>query len=260
MKLFIALVLFILPTLTIACWLAVPLSDVIKGNPVVVHGKITEVVYAPKQKSGSDIATITIDEVLKDETGQKLQNGSKIKLAMPAKNNEMHMSTDLYYNIGKEGFWILEFHEGMYLATYPDDFQPTSARSEVIEAFHPKPNTSKPDKITFKDQLDAPIVQYIYSSEVQQTKTLNVSEKIAPNPDEFKKFIAAQTLNKQCSFLNDEDTKDFEKNIVFVSNAWNIPSKKINKPSVNQKDCNAEKLSELFTTLIRVRDVADSFK
>ncbi|MBZ0265748.1 hypothetical protein K8I28_13885 [bacterium] len=63
---------------------------------------------------------------------------------MPAKKNVIHSSTDIYYEIGDSGIWILDFNKKRYLdkvspkvdlfhADYVGDRMEVSRREEIIE-------------------------------------------------------------------------------------------------------------------------------
>ena len=128
------LTLALLPVQAYGCWVDVPLSKVIKESPLVIRGKIVAIEHAAPADHALDTATIQVDEVLKDQTGKKLKAGSQIPLMMPAENNRVRSSIDLRYQNGAEGFWILEFRDGGYHATYPKDFQALEKRPEVKDA------------------------------------------------------------------------------------------------------------------------------
>lgn len=135
MKRILALLLCLLPFHTsLASWADIPLEKVVASSQLVVRGKIVAVEHAPAADYAYDTATIQVDEVLKDQTDKKIAKGTKIHLSMPAKNNRSRESTDILYPEGHEGFWILEFKDGKYLATYPKDYQPLTARDAVTKA------------------------------------------------------------------------------------------------------------------------------
>lgn len=123
-----------MPLEAYGCWADVPLSQIIKESPLLIRGKIIAIKHAAPADHALDTATIQVDEILKDQTGEKLKIGSQIPLMMPAKNNRVRVSVDLRYSKGADGFWILEFRDGAYHATYPKDFQPTEKRQEVATA------------------------------------------------------------------------------------------------------------------------------
>ncbi len=117
-----------------ACWVDIPLHEFIRESPVLVRGEIVQVDEAPRQKRAYDTGYIEVAEVLKNTTGQSIRRGDRIVLLMPARNNEIEVSTDLRYSAGDSGYWILRSDAGAFKADYPKAFQEKERKAEVLEA------------------------------------------------------------------------------------------------------------------------------
>ena len=122
----------------LACWIEIPLDQVVARGHVVVIGEITEIEHAERPEDEReyryDIAQITVQEVLRNTLAdQDIEAGGKIPLAMPSVNNVMMISTDIRYGVGRKGIWILWWHDGAFRAGYPKDFQPMEMEEEVRE-------------------------------------------------------------------------------------------------------------------------------
>lgn len=132
-----AVALLLGPSVSIACWAAVPLEKLIADNPVIVVGKIEKVDVSPPAKDGKqavtgDTAHIKVEQVLKNSLAETVITvGDTIPLAMPSQNAKLMVSTDLRYGVGTDGVWILEFKDDKYWATYPGDFRPRNKLGEI---------------------------------------------------------------------------------------------------------------------------------
>lgn len=117
-----------------ACWIDIPLEDVVQGSPLVVVGEIKRIKTAPRSRYAYDTAFIKVERILKNSGLKTPQEaGEKIPLAMPSINNRNRTSTDIRYQKGQRGVWILEFHKGKFWATYPKDFQDVEQEKEIVE-------------------------------------------------------------------------------------------------------------------------------
>jgi len=110
-----------------------PLSQVVKGSPVVVVGKIEAIdVAKASEERVYDIAHITVSKVLKNTLeGYPIKVGDKLPLSMPSVNNKVQISTDLHFKKGTEGVWILEIKDKTFWATYPKDYQAADREQKV---------------------------------------------------------------------------------------------------------------------------------
>ena len=123
---------------SLASWLDVPLDEVVRTSPVVVTGKITEIKPAGEPTNENefqyDTAFITVAKVLKNDLkDKKIKAGDKLPLSMPAASNKMIVSTDIRFEKGREGVWILELQKETFRATYPKDYQALSEEKKISE-------------------------------------------------------------------------------------------------------------------------------
>jgi len=120
----------------IASWIDLSLEKVIQQSHVVVIGEITHVTAADPPKDGImyqyDVADITVKEVLFNNlTNRVVAPKQNLPLSMPSVKNRARMSTDIRYEVGARGIWILELRDGTFWATYPKDYQPMSSEKEI---------------------------------------------------------------------------------------------------------------------------------
>ena len=117
----------------------VPLDEMVSQNPVVVAGKIERIKRATpsKEETGRperlyDIAYIKVAKVLKNELEDSpIQPGAEIPLSMPSLHGPRR-STDISYDEGTEGIWILRYSHDVFWAGHPMALQPLSKEQEVI--------------------------------------------------------------------------------------------------------------------------------
>jgi hypothetical protein len=134
MKIRILLLLLAASPTTWGCWADIPLEDFVSRNPLVVQARIVRVDEAPRQRYGYDTAHLEVISVLKNATGASLAPSQQIKLLMPAKRNEVLVSTDIRYSLGESGYWILRKEGEGYKADYPKAFYRDEHADEVIQA------------------------------------------------------------------------------------------------------------------------------
>ena len=117
-----------------AMWAAVSQDVLVAENKVIVVGKIEEI-QAATAGTKYDTALITVTEVLKNELDMAIKVGDKLPLAMPATGQGLmiSVSTDISYKKGTAGVWLLEYKDKMFLATYPKDYQPATAKEEIVK-------------------------------------------------------------------------------------------------------------------------------
>lgn len=116
------------PSGVLACWKDVPLKTIIKKSPVIVIGEITRIKSAKppfsEDEQKFDTAFITVTEVLKNDLPKyNIKVGDKLPLSMPSAKNVVKCSTDLIYELGIKGIWIIDYRDKSFWATYPKDFQ-----------------------------------------------------------------------------------------------------------------------------------------
>jgi len=134
-----------------ACWIAVPLESLVAGADVIVVGKIVRVERAPGMADYEyDEGTIKVREVIKGAELLERLSGSKKRatLSFPAETNRLRVSTDLRYDQGQTGVWLLTRRQGRLLAARPDSLQPLKKRAEIrrLAAQSPPETDAPPDE------------------------------------------------------------------------------------------------------------------
>ncbi len=133
-----------------ACWVHIPLEKIVATSPVVVVGTIETIERAkspPAHSRGYDIAKIRVERVLKNQTNSP-QKIEMIHMAMPSVNSPVRMSTDLIYQQGQQGIWILAPSKrtgagpNLFEATYPSDYQPLDQLKKVQKIIQQQSSTS----------------------------------------------------------------------------------------------------------------------
>ncbi len=127
---FLVLVGWLTVPQTKACWKFVPLETRIDGAKYVVTGKIDRIVDGIERNNRTyDVGAIKVSQVLKGPEALK-----EVRLMWPSKANKVRMSTDILFNQGQQGVWILypdKKEKGVYWASYPSDYQPLKALPNV---------------------------------------------------------------------------------------------------------------------------------
>jgi hypothetical protein len=119
-----------------ACWIQVPLESLVAGADAIVVGKIVAVEPAPGEADYEyDVGTIKVREVIKGRDLLVRLTGSadRALLHFPAATNRLRVSTDLRYEKGQVGVWLLTLRRGRLMAARPDSLQPLSKRKEIRE-------------------------------------------------------------------------------------------------------------------------------
>jgi len=115
---------------TKACWKFIPLETRMAGAEYVVVGKIDRIVDGIERNNRTyDVGAIKVSQVLKGPETLK-----EVRLMWPSKANKARMSTDILFNKGQQGVWILypdKKEKGVYWARYPSDYQPLKALPNV---------------------------------------------------------------------------------------------------------------------------------
>ena len=113
-----------------ASWAYVPLELRLAGAKYVVVGKIDRIVDGIERHGRTyDVGAIKVSQVLKGPEALK-----EVRLMWPSKANKVRMSTDILFNKGQQGVWVLypdKKEKGVYWASYPSDYQPLKALPNV---------------------------------------------------------------------------------------------------------------------------------
>jgi hypothetical protein len=119
-----------------ACWVKRPLLAVISEAKVIVVGKVVRVQRA---RSGLpfdyDTAVIAVQEVLKGRWSLPLDAAapSEVRVAFPSVHNTVRRSTDIRYQRGQRGVWLLRSRgrDPRFLADCPQALQPLDKVEEI---------------------------------------------------------------------------------------------------------------------------------
>ena len=113
-----------------ACWAYVSLETRIDGAKYVVVGKIDRIVDVIERSNRTyAVGAIKVSQVLKGPKTLK-----EVRLMWPSKSNKARISTDILFNQGQQGVWVLypdKKEKGVYWARYPSDYQPLKALPNV---------------------------------------------------------------------------------------------------------------------------------
>jgi len=146
-----ALASFTLVTLLVsaaaACWIEVTLESLVAAADVIVVGKIVKVERAPGRADYEyDVGTIAVREVIKGrDVLERLSGSAKlVPLSFPAATNRLRVSTDLRYEKGQAGVWLLTLRHGRLMALRPDALQPLAKRAEIRKLAAASPPETDP--------------------------------------------------------------------------------------------------------------------
>ena len=117
---------------TKACWKFVPLETRMTGAEYVVVGKIDRIVDGIKRQTRTyNVGAIKVSQVLKGPKTLK-----EVRLMWPSKANKARISTDILFNKGQHGVWILypdKEHHDIHWASYPSDYHSLKNLPKVKE-------------------------------------------------------------------------------------------------------------------------------
>lgn len=124
-----------------ACWIHVPLEQLVAEASLIVVGKITRTDGRITLGEGEDrrryvLATITVREMLKGALPRTVRIAYPSHEPLPGSDTVAWVSTDLTYHLFQDGIWILtkDAKYSFYWADYPADFQKLSSRAKVKNA------------------------------------------------------------------------------------------------------------------------------
>ena len=108
-----------------AMWADVPLEQLVREADVIVAGEIMRVEPAGEFEH----AMIRVRKVLKNSLAvHPVEVGTDIPLRMPT---QIRVSTDLQYRKGREGVWLLQYRDGVFLTKHPKSLQPLEKLVEI---------------------------------------------------------------------------------------------------------------------------------
>jgi hypothetical protein len=124
-----------------ACWIYVPLEQLVAEASLIVVGRISRTDGRILLGEGEDrrpyvLATITVRETLKGLRPRVVRIAYPSQEPLPGSDTVAWASTDLTYHLRQDGIWILtkDATHSFYWADYPSDFQTLASRAEIKKA------------------------------------------------------------------------------------------------------------------------------
>lgn len=124
-----------------ACWLKVPLPQLVNEADLIVVGEITNTNARITLGKGDErrryvVATLTVREAPKGSSVQSVRLVYPTDEPVPGEDDSASSSADITYHKGMDGIWILrrDKRHDYFWADHPDDFQRLQARRAVDEA------------------------------------------------------------------------------------------------------------------------------
>ena len=121
------------------CWRAIEPSAFASACPIVVSGTIARIDrYAGDHERGHDIAYIAIHRVIKNDLkDEPLQAGGHVQAKMCSSRNRVRVSTDIRYELGTAGIWLLAMaNDGsLHIDKHPVQRQPQDRPFVMREVF-----------------------------------------------------------------------------------------------------------------------------
>lgn len=130
-----------------ACWIEVPLESLVAAADAIVVGRIAHVTRAGGEADYEyDVGTIAVRQVLKggDLLRRLVGNTARVPLHFPARTNRLRVSTDLRYEKGQSGIWLLTLRQGRLMAARPDSLQPRSKAEQIRKLLAESPQETEP--------------------------------------------------------------------------------------------------------------------
>jgi hypothetical protein len=110
------------------CWRAIEPSAFASTCPIVVSGTIARIdPYAGDAERGHDIAYIAIHQILKNDLNDEpLRVGGHVKAKMCSTRNRVRVSTDIRYELGTGGIWLITMAKdgSLHIDQHPVQRQP----------------------------------------------------------------------------------------------------------------------------------------
>lgn len=131
------------------------LGDLVRSSHVIVEGHITQIRRARGTPTYGYDTAIVSGRILRGRGLLKTIYGEETRapLSFPSVNNRRRIDTDIRYEVGQQGIWLLVFHNGRLWGKQVGSLQPLSKREEIERLMvggpreHPLPRSVTMPKI-----------------------------------------------------------------------------------------------------------------
>ena len=122
-----------------ACWRALDADAFASNCPIVVSGTIARIdIYSGAAERNHDIAYIAIHKILKNDLkDEPLFIGGHVKAKMCSSKNRVRVSTDIRYELGTGGIWLITMAPdgSFHIDQHPVQRQPQDKPFRMRELF-----------------------------------------------------------------------------------------------------------------------------
>ena len=141
-----------------ACFISIPLEKYVADSHLLIVGQIQRIdpPGKPDPETGRiyDTAIIKVERVLRDASATADSKppisapkiGSEVPLIQPPAARTARMSTDILYQKGQRGVWLLRLNHGRYTGGHPAAFQPLTEEKYVLAAIQQLGKPASPSK------------------------------------------------------------------------------------------------------------------
>jgi hypothetical protein len=117
----------------------IELPDLVEQSDLIVVGTITAIARAEPSRTATDMATITVEQVLLGTAGKTVTlgfPGERIWVGPDGRTSHFEASTWIRYTMSQDGIWLLKWDKdaNCYRAEHPARFQPREKLDKVKAA------------------------------------------------------------------------------------------------------------------------------